>query len=443
MTYALALLFLICVYVRPGDIIPGWEGFPFVQILAGISAVAVIASVIVRPRRFCDLPHDGVVIGFFLAIVVSNAAWGWFFGAYQAMLTMAPAIFCYFLLRSAVESPKQLRGIAYTVIALTLFLAVNGIVQFHTGFGIGDIAPVEMASFSLDTEQTQPPDDSEEQADVRRIRGAGIFNDPNDLALALVIATPFLVGPLVRRTSAKPAQLLAGVLLVPIIVALYYTNSRGGILGFGAALLPYLYRRFGKVAGPIVAMAGLAALLLLGPSRMSTLDASESSAQDRIQSWSEGLQMFKSRPLFGVGFGRYIEFNPLVAHNSFVHTLGELGLFGAFCFVGMGYCFFQGTRRRVNLQPEDAERLQMRAWGDDLRQSGLGLIVCTMFLSRQYNMLLFVWLAMSGAYVHVLRGMTPAPAPRTVVHLTRIAAMTAGAIICTLIVVRLFASWEG
>jgi putative inorganic carbon (HCO3(-)) transporter len=443
MTYALALLFLVCVYVRPADIFPAWEGFPFVGMLAGLSAVSVVGSLIVRPRRFCDLPHDGFVLGFFVAIVASNAAWGWFFGAYQATLTMAPVIFGYFLLRSAVKSPAQLRGIGYTVVGLTLFLAVNGIVQFHTGFGIGDIAPVEMASFSLDAEQAPHADDSEDQSEVRRIRGAGIFNDPNDLALALVIATPFLAGPLARRSTGRPGRVLASVLLVPIMVALYYTNSRGGILGLGAALLPYLYRRFGKVAGPVVAVAGLAALLLLGPSRMSALDASESSAQDRIQSWSEGLQMFKARPLFGVGFGRYTEFNELVAHNSFVHTLGELGLAGAFCFVGMGYWFFQGTRRRVDLQPEDGDRLRLRAWGDDLRQSGLGLIVCAMFLSRQYDLLPFVWLALSGCYLHVLRGITPAPAPRIVVHGTRIAAMTAGAIVCTLIVVRLFAIWQG
>ena len=434
MTYVLALLYLIGVYVRPGEIIPGWEGFPFMGILAGVSAVCVLGSLVVRPRRFWNLPHDWFVLGFFLAIIVSNAAWGWFFGAYDSMLTMAPAIFCYFLLRSAVESPRQLRWLGYTLIAVTLFHACNGIVQFHTGFGIGDIAPVEMQSFSLD------PD---EQGDVRRIRGMGIFNDPNDLALTLVIAVPFLAGPLMRRGTGIRGRMFAFLLLVPIMVALYYTNSRGGMLGLGAALLPYLYRRFGKVAGPVVAMSGLVALLLLGPSRMSELDASESSAQGRVQSWSEGLQMFKSRPLFGVGFGRYTDFNDLVAHNSFVHTLGELGLLGSFFFVGMGYCFFQGARRRVDLQEADSENSQLRAWGDDLRQSGLGLVVCAMFLSRQYNVLLFVWLAMSGCYVQVIEGMVPAPAPRTVVHLTRIAAITAGAVVCTLIVVRLFASWEG
>ena len=116
------------------------------------------------------------------------------------------------------------------------------------------------------------------------------------------------------------------------------------MLGLAAALLPYRLSALWKAAPGGCVAAGLALLVALGPSRMANLDASESSAQGRVQSWAEGLQMFKSHPLFGVGFGRYTDFNRLVAHNSFVHTLGELGFLGAFAFVGMGYWFFQSSR---------------------------------------------------------------------------------------------------
>src|SRR5262249_3890747 len=154
------------------------------------------------------------------------------------------------------------------------------------------------------------------------------------------------------------------------------------------------YRRFGKVAGVIAATVLLALLVALGPSRMANLDASESSAQDRVQSWAEGLQMLKTHPLFGVGFGRYTEFNQLVAHNSFVHTLGELGLLGAFFFVGMGYWFFHST--------SGSRAVDGNAWGQDLWQSGVALGVCAMFLSRQYNVLLFVWLALASGYARLI-----------------------------------------
>jgi hypothetical protein len=426
MAYLLALLYVACIYVRPAEIVPGWETLPFAAVLAAVAVVCVIGSLVLRPRRFWDLPQDWFVIGFFLAIVASNAAWGWMSGALQGAVTIAPAIFCYFLLRSAIESPRQLRWMAYTLVALTLFQAINGVIQFHTGYGVGGVAPVETASLAAEDEAADEG--------IRRIRGTGIFNDPNDLALTLVLTVPFLAGPLLRRNTSRRLRLLSLVLLIPLIVALYYTNSRGGVLGLAAALAPYGYRRFGRLAGPVVALASVAVLVVLGPSRMASLDASESSAQGRVQSWAEGLQMFKSRPLFGVGFGRYTEYNELVAHNSFVHTLGELGLSGSLCFVGMGYWFFQSTRR--------ARRQGEERWGDDLRQSGLALAVCTMFLSRQYNVLLFVWLALSGAYLQVMAGPPPAPTSRAAVHVARIAAITAAGVIYIYGVVRVFANWS-
>ena len=174
--------------------------------------------------------------------------------------------------------------------------------------------------------------------------------------------------------------------------------------------------------------------------------------------------MFKSRPLFGIGYDRYTQFNDLVAHNSFVHTLAELGLFGAFCFVGMGYWFFL----RRDEQPESAS---LRAWGDDLRQGGLGLTICAMFLSRQYNVLPFIWLAMGSAYRELAdreladraRGdqrrqqeqqqqqeqQDDAPPVSPVAstirlphHLLRIGALTCGAIVCVDVAVRVLSLWS-
>jgi O-antigen ligase len=50
---------------------------------------------------------------------------------------------------------------------------------------------------------------------------------------------------------------------------------------------------------------------------------------DRLEAWSAGLQLFKSAPLFGTGFGSFTDFNEITAHNSFVLCLAELGLVGS------------------------------------------------------------------------------------------------------------------
>jgi putative inorganic carbon (hco3(-)) transporter len=423
--YLLALSYLACIYIRPAEIVAGLEAIPFAGIVAAASAVCAAASLVLRPRRFWDLPQDWFVLGFLLAIVASNAAWGWMGGAFEGLVAMGPAIFSYFLIRIAVESPRQLRIVGCTLVALTLWHAANGIVQFHTGIGLGGIVPIEGDSFSLDEGGA---------LETSRIRGTGIFNDPNDLALTLVVAVPFLAGPLLRRSTATRVRVLASLLLIPIGFALYYTNSRGGMLGLGAALAPYRCRRFGKVAGAITATALLGLVVAAGPSRMANLDASESSAQGRVQSWAEGLQMLKAHPLFGVGFGRYTEFNELVAHNSLVHALGELGLLGSFFFVGMGYWFFHSASR--------PPAVDEGAWGEDLWQSGVAFGVCATFLSRQYNMLLFVWLALSSSYVRLMAARPAIPTVCSATHLARIAAITVAGVVCIYGVVRLFGNWS-
>src|SRR5262249_53378131 len=156
--------------------IDGWETVPFAGVVAAVAAVCAAGSLALRPRRFWDVPQDWFVIGFFVAIVASNAAWGWVGGAFQAFVAMAPAGLAYFLLRIAVESPRQLRLVGYTLVALTLWHAANGVVQFHTGVGLGGIVPVAANSFDTDEEGTA--------LETQRVRGTGIFNDPNDLALA-------------------------------------------------------------------------------------------------------------------------------------------------------------------------------------------------------------------------------------------------------------------
>ena len=125
---------------------------------------------------------------------------------------------------------------------------------------------------------------------------------------------------------------------------MFYTNSRGTVIGMGAVLMAFGYRRFHSLPGTLVGATAVLALLMFGPSRTSAMDGSDSSAQSRVEAWGEGLGLLKANPVFGVGFGRFLEFHYKVAHNSIVHTFSELGLFGAFFLVGAYYGFFRAIR---------------------------------------------------------------------------------------------------
>ena len=369
MLYLSLLLYVTVIYVRPSEIFASLATVPIVDILTIVSIPIAALATMMRPRRVAIVPTDLYVLGFWFAIVLSNLAWAWFGGAWIGFLEFMPVVFCYCLIRIGVATPRQFRWFVYLLVLLNLFQAINGIVQYHTGAGVGGVVAIGAE---------------------HRIRGTGIFQDPNDLGMTLVMTTPFLLAGLFAAGAAVRHRLLWLLLLVPMLLAIYYTNSRGTVIGIGVVLIAFGYRRFRSVPGTVMAAAAVLALVMLGPSRTGAMDASESSAQSRVEAWGEGLGMLKANPAFGVGHGRFTDFHHRVAHNSIVHTFAELGLFGAFFLVGSFYAFFQATGLlgRAEADPDAAY------WSKALSISAVGAMACGFFLSRQYVVVPYVLLAM-------------------------------------------------
>src|SRR3546814_1826261 len=93
------------------------------------------------------------------------------------------------------------------------------------------------------------------------------------------------------------------------------TNSRGAFLAVMAMAAVWLWQRRGAVIAGILGAAGMAGMMML-PTRMQELDAGESPAYGRIESWYDGIQMFLANPVFGVGVGNFTDHTWLTAHNS-------------------------------------------------------------------------------------------------------------------------------
>src|SRR5204863_7663938 len=95
-------------------------------------------SIAAKPRRFFNLPHDKLLLAFWAIIAISSFK-VWLSGMWYSWLAFMPAVFCYFLIRAAIQSERHLRGLIYLLIALNVFLAVNGIIQYNTGVGLGNV----------------------------------------------------------------------------------------------------------------------------------------------------------------------------------------------------------------------------------------------------------------------------------------------------------------
>jgi putative inorganic carbon (HCO3(-)) transporter len=371
MLYACLLLYVTLIYVRPAEINPEWATIPFVDILTGISAAIGIFSIAAKPRKILNLPHDKLILAFWAIIAISSFK-VWFTGVYYAFLAFMPPVFVYFLIRAGVQSKAQLKGLIYLLIALNVFMAVNGIVQFHTGVGLGNVGMV-----------------------LDRIYGLGIFNDPNDLGMSFIMAVPYVLLFIGLRSTWLLFRILGVVVLGVILLAVYYTNSRGAIVGLGATMVVYSFLKFSKPKALVAAAVLIGIIAVAAPSRGSEITFDESSAQVRIQSWAEGWGMLKSHPLTGVGYDQYTEYHYMVAHNSFVHTFAELGLIGAFIFVGMFYWYFKG----LSLIPDSAE--EFLPWRRALLASAVGVLTCGWFLSRQYVPIYYVMLGLGANAVNL------------------------------------------
>lgn len=412
MLYACLMAYITLIYVRPSEIFPDLATVPFVDILTGISAAVGVVAVASKPRKLFNLPHDKLLLAFWAVIAISSLKI-WLPGVYYSWLAFTPPVFCYFLLRAAVQTPRQLRGVIYLLIALNIFLAVNGIVQYQTGVGLGDVG------LTLD-----------------RIYGLGIFNDPNDLGMTFVMVVPFLTMIIGNRASGIVSKVVSAVALVVILLAVFYTNSRGALLGLGAALVCASYLKSKSARSLIVAALLAGVITIAGPSRAGQIDNEDESAQSRIQAWAAGWEMLKAHPITGVGYDEFTNNHERVAHNSFVHTFSELGLTGAFCFVGMFYWYFRGLRITPNV-PAD-----MAPWFRAITASGAGVLTCMWFLSRQYVVVLYALLALGAAATALENGASQQRnIPMTSRDAANICAALLSLLVLTYVSIRTLAIW--
>ncbi len=385
----LILLYVSLVIIRPQDYLASLAGIPLLPAVEGLSLLAWALS---RGKDF-RAPQFPLIIVFQVALVMSEIAAGWLGGAVEQLAEFSTVIVAFVVLATAVSVSRRRLATAMAVLALcACVLALHGIDQKHYGIGWTGMGLSEGG----------------------RIQYVGIFNDPNDLGLLFVTALPMTIylhslsGFLMRLFWLAAAGLL--------VYGIYLTNSRGAMLALLVEGGVYIWMRRGMVVAGALGVIGLGAMRLLS-SRMDELDAGEDSAAGRVDAWYEGLHMFTSHPLFGVGAGNFTDYNYLTAHNSFILVLAETGFFGYVTWLAfVGYSFlmmWQILRYQPDeevLAREDVDWPGEQAIARTLLLSLCGLFAAAFFLSRSYTIILYLTLAIVvGAYMGVRRRVPELP----------------------------------
>lgn len=123
----------------------------------------------------------------------------------------------------------------------------------------------------------------------------------------------------------------------------------------------------------------------------------------RTITWGEAIAMFKSSPIWGIGYGLFLEHSDLTAHNSFLLCLAELGIVGYFLWLGtivLTWYHLRALDRRLQDKPELADLL---AWTRTLQLALIAFLVTAWFLSRTYSPSLFLILGLAVALMDIAR----------------------------------------
>jgi putative inorganic carbon (hco3(-)) transporter len=376
--FAALLLFMLIYCARPEDWIPGLAHFPLAKIAGILALLALVFSL----RHVRDRVPRETFFLFFLIVqlfVSSSMSPVWRGGAMQQTLVFAKVLMVFFAITATVSTLRRLRWILFTQAISALAIAVVAIWKGRQILG--------------------------------RLDGilGGNYSDPNDMALAILIAIPLCLG-LLFLSKNWFWKFLWSVSILLMTYAVFQSGSRSGFLALVVAAVVFLWdfavrgrRRYllvvAVLAGAILwqLSGGMLAERLKGTfnSQVDTA-AAYSSSQERQQLFWRSLEVTAEHPLFGVGQGNFnqVSGNWHTTHNSFTLMSSEGGLPAFILYSLILWCGFRNIRRAKQLgRGQKASKVMAGA----LNASLAGYLVGSCFLSVSFQYFPYILVAYTSA----------------------------------------------
>jgi hypothetical protein len=458
MAYILFLLTNAALFVRPSELFPSLGNVQLYMLLIA----ATIACSLQRLhnqftlRTMLQQPVNLCVAGMVAAVVLSHVTRGASGAAATGAVMMAKVAVYYMLLVALVNTPERLRRfLLCTGICSTLMIALSVNDYFHfvaEWQGRPDLREVfEKERWLPEGEPRQLrhyPDSQGFDGDgneiwLFRVCGLGIFHDPNDFSLLITVTSIIAVYFLLDKRLG-PARWLWLASLAILGTAYFYTFSRGGLLALGFAGMVWLATRYGGKVAIGMGLLGASAVPV-ALSRQASMSLSSGTGHDRIQAWSDGLVLLKSpRLFFGIGEGEYANAVGLVAHNSYVHSFVELGIFGGALFFGCFYfpAYAMYRLKRTEMPIPHPELARMFPY---IAAILAGWCMGMASLSRCYVAPTYMVAGVAAAYLNLVGYHRPQPAPLQTFNwhtAQRWAICSAGLLACCFLFIKVFARYS-
>jgi probable O-glycosylation ligase (exosortase A-associated) len=308
-------LFTAVLYFRPYELAPA-----FSWLSGGAFWIAMITLVIYIPTQLAlegNLTVRPREINLLLLLVVAALlsvplaispieAWGTFTDSFIKVVLM------FVVMVNVVRTRQRLNALIYLAVGVSLMLSFNAIADYRSG--------------SLEVGGT-------------RIGGSigGMFANPNDLAVHLVIIVPIVLAFVLTSRSIL-LKILFSSIGISMIAAVTVTFSRGGFLGLLAGLGFFAWRigRRNRMAVIIVATIALIAFPIFAPGDYGGRIASIFNSGSDLTGSSGAREALLVRsalvtlrhPAFGIGMGNFHfqSIHEQVTHNSYTQVGSEMGI---------------------------------------------------------------------------------------------------------------------
>src|SRR6185437_1491308 len=227
-------------------------------------------------------------------------------------------------------------------------------------------------------------------SDASRLSGG--IGDPNELA-AILIPALVVAAFLLAVVTVPLMKWLLGSVVVVLAVALFLTQSRGGLLALAvvAVVTPFL-------AGPVrlraiaviltIAAIGIGYYSLVAPPAaiQHVTSFSAGGGTGRTDLWRVAIEMWRDHPFAGIGTGNFTIVEPRYA----VRTI-NLQLVDLVAFMGMvGGSLVVAWRSIKELERRGERRLEILARG--LLIGTIGMLAAFVFITAQWEKQLWLLL---------------------------------------------------
>lgn len=301
-----------------------------------------------------DLPVILFLIAMLVVFILNSPDYRISLEGFRAVIQY---ILWYFVIIQLLKDTKGAKRLCIIFVIVVSLMAIHGVYQYIIG--------VEMPAGWVDSKE----------AGVRT-RVFSILTSPNILGSLLTLALPLTLSFGVISKNIKTKSLFYFLTLM-MVGCLVFTFSRGAWIGFGVAILAYVFLKDKRLLVPVIILGLLAVVLVPGIANRITYMLSpeyiESSLRGgRLVRWITGLQILKGTPLFGVGLGHFggaVAINNELSYlvgtemvetfymdNYYLKTAVETGLFGLFAFVMLMYQIIVNGLRTIRITTDKVSK---------------------------------------------------------------------------------------